>query len=62
MLQRFLTGIQLFRDGIQAVSASLQVDAAIRKIGFSDFKQEASEAAKQASKEETKKGAKLKVS
>jgi len=43
-------------------SATLQVDAATRKISFSDFKQEASETAKQANKEETKKGAKLKVS
>lgn len=43
-------------------SATLQVDAASRKISFSDFKQEASETAKQANKEETKKGAKLKVS
>ena len=42
-------------------SATLQVDAATRKIGFSEFKQEASETAKQASKEEAKKGAKLKV-
>ena len=43
-------------------SASLQIDAATRKIGFSDFKQEASETAKQANKEETKKGGKLKIS
>ena len=43
-------------------SATLQVDAATRKISFSEFKQEASETAKQANKEETKKGAKLKVS
>ncbi len=43
-------------------AATLQVDAASRKIGFSEFKQEASEAAKQANKEETKKSAKLKVS
>ena len=43
-------------------SATLQVDAATRKISFSEFKQEASESAKQATKEETKKGAKLKVS
>jgi len=43
-------------------SATLQVDAATRKISFSEFKQEASETAKQANKEDTKKGAKLKVS
>jgi len=43
-------------------SATLQVDAATRKISFSEFKQEASESAKQATKEETQKGAKLKVS
>jgi len=43
-------------------SATLQVDAATRKISFSEFKQEASETTKQANKEETKKGAKLKVS
>ena len=43
-------------------SATLQVDAATRKIGFSEFKKEASEAAKQANKEEIQKGAKLKIS
>ncbi|HZK97409.1 MAG TPA: DUF3945 domain-containing protein [Prolixibacteraceae bacterium] len=42
-------------------SAILQVDAATRKISFSEFKQESSETAKQANKEETQKGAKLKI-
>jgi len=42
-------------------SATLQIDAATRKIGFSDFKQDISETAKQVNKEETKKGTKQKV-
>jgi hypothetical protein len=43
-------------------SATLQIDAASRKISFSDFKQESSLATKQAIKEETKEGAKLRIS
>jgi len=43
-------------------SATLHVDASTRKISFSEFKQESSETAKQANKEETQKGAKLKIS
>jgi hypothetical protein len=46
-------------------SATLQVDAASRRIGFSDFKQEKqgqSESAKQDSSETKKQGARQKVS
>ena len=43
-------------------SANLQIDAASRKISFSDFKQESLLATKQAIKEETKEGAKLRIS
>jgi len=43
-------------------SATLQIDAASRNISFSDFKQESSLATKQVNKEETKEGAKLKIS
>ena len=43
-------------------SATLQIDAASRNISFSDFKQESSLATKQVNKEETKEGAKLRIS
>jgi hypothetical protein len=42
-------------------SATLQVDAATRKIGFSDFKQDIYETAKQVNKEEKKAGTRQKV-
>jgi hypothetical protein len=43
-------------------SATLQVDAATRKIGFSDFKSDIFETAKQVNKEEKKSGVRQKVS
>ena len=65
--EKLATGHKVIVNGMtgkneRKFSATLQVDAATRKIGFSDFKQDISETAKQVNKEEKKAGARQKVS